>query len=73
MAVQAEEKESRRKLLLSRLTEFGVRVDVYRAGCGGGEEPARQKCLARLVDDLVDLRVAAWCWTAATTATGSTC
>ncbi|MFI9006941.1 DUF3800 domain-containing protein [Actinosynnema sp. NPDC053489] len=50
-----DEKQSRRRLLLSKLADSGARVDVYRASCARGEERARQECVARLVDDLLDL------------------
>jgi hypothetical protein len=50
------EKQARRKLLLSRLAESGARVDIYRASCGQGEERARQECVARLTDDLLDVK-----------------
>lgn len=50
-----KEKQARRKLLLSRIAESGVRVDIYRASCRRGEERARQECLARLTNDLLDL------------------
>ncbi|MEU4806732.1 hypothetical protein [Actinosynnema sp. NPDC023587] len=50
------EKPTRRKFLLARLIESGVRVDIYRADCREDEERARQTCLARLVDDLLDVR-----------------
>ncbi|MEU5691311.1 hypothetical protein [Actinosynnema sp. NPDC020468] len=50
------EKPARRRLILSRLVDLGVQVDIYRAGCRAGEEEARQRCLARLVEDLLDIR-----------------
>ncbi|MFJ6670731.1 hypothetical protein ACIQMJ_06440 [Actinosynnema sp. NPDC091369] len=50
------EKQARRRLLVSKLVEFGPRVDIYRASCRRGEEPARQECVARLTDDLLDAR-----------------
>ncbi|MCC8249025.1 hypothetical protein [Saccharothrix luteola] len=49
------EKQSRRKLLLSRLVESGARVDIYRTSCRQGEERARQEGLSRLTEDLLDL------------------
>lgn len=49
------ENPSRRKYVLSRLAEFGAQVDIYRAECRTNEERARQRCLARLVDDLLDV------------------
>ncbi|WP_241828475.1 hypothetical protein [Saccharothrix sp. CB00851] len=50
------EKQGRRKLLLSKLVESGPRVDIYRTSCRQGEERARQECVARLTDDLLDLQ-----------------
>jgi hypothetical protein len=50
-----KEKQGRRKLLLSKVTELGARVDVYRASCRRSEERARQECLARLTSDLLDI------------------
>ncbi|WP_033436442.1 hypothetical protein [Saccharothrix sp. NRRL B-16314] len=50
-----KEKPARRKLLLSNVVEFGVRVDIYRGSCGRSEERARQECLARLTEDLLDI------------------
>ncbi|MFE2754224.1 DUF3800 domain-containing protein [Actinosynnema sp. NPDC059335] len=49
------ETPQRRKAILSRLVEWEVRVDLYRADCGRSEEQARQTCLVRLVDDLLDI------------------
>ncbi|WP_367134271.1 hypothetical protein [Saccharothrix sp. HUAS TT1] len=50
-----KEKQARRRLLLSRVVEFGARVDIYRASCRWSEESARQECLARLTEDLLDV------------------
>ncbi|RKT51584.1 DUF3800 domain-containing protein [Saccharothrix australiensis] len=50
-----KEKPARRRLIISRVSAWQVRVDIYRAGCRSGEEKARQACLARLVDDLLDV------------------
>ncbi|WP_228122445.1 hypothetical protein [Saccharothrix syringae] len=52
------ETPQRRRLVLSRLVDSGVRVDVYRANCRKSEEWARRTCLERLVNDLLDLRAA---------------
>ncbi|MFC6091386.1 hypothetical protein [Saccharothrix lopnurensis] len=49
------ENTARRKFVLARLAEFGARVDIYRTDCRANEERARQKCLIRLVDDLLDV------------------
>jgi hypothetical protein len=49
------ETPQRRKLILSRVVELEVRVDIYRADCRRSEEIARRICLARLVDDLLDI------------------
>ncbi|MEV0676742.1 hypothetical protein AB0I60_09480 [Actinosynnema sp. NPDC050436] len=49
------EKPARRRFLLARMAEFGVRVDIYLASCREGEERARQVCLARAVDDILDV------------------
>ena len=51
-----KEKQARRKLLLSKVVELEARVDIYRADCRRGEERARQECLTRLTDDLLDVR-----------------
>lgn len=50
-----KEKLARRKMLLSKVVGFGVRVDIYRSSCGRSEERARQVCLARLTEDLLDI------------------
>ncbi|MFI9811118.1 DUF3800 domain-containing protein [Saccharothrix variisporea] len=50
-----KEKPERRRAILSAVAAFGTRVDIYRASCGRGEEWARQECLTRLVDDLLDV------------------
>lgn len=49
------ETPQRRKLILSRMVESAARVDIYRAECRPSEENARRVCLARLVDDLLDV------------------
>ncbi|MEV0676743.1 DUF3800 domain-containing protein [Actinosynnema sp. NPDC050436] len=51
------EKPARRRFLLAKVVEFGIRVDVYRADCRRGEEAARQQCLVSLADDLLDNQV----------------
>ncbi|GAA1356927.1 hypothetical protein [Saccharothrix algeriensis] len=50
-----KEKPARRRSILAALAGADLRVDLYRAGCRGGEEEGRQRCLARLVDDVLDL------------------
>ncbi|GAA0226809.1 hypothetical protein GCM10010492_26350 [Saccharothrix mutabilis subsp. mutabilis] len=50
-----KEKPARRRAILSVVAEFDVRVDVYRASCRRSEEEARQRCLARLTDDMLDV------------------
>lgn len=52
------ETPQRRRLVLSRLVDFGARVDVYLADCRKSEESARRTCLERLVNDLLDLKAA---------------
>ena len=47
-----QESDSRRRLLLSRMAELGVRVLIYTVR-GEGERIARGACLDALVDDLV--------------------
>ncbi len=50
------EKPARRRLLLAKVVEFDIRVDIYRSSCRAGEEAARQECLARLTDDMLDIK-----------------
>ncbi|MEU4763872.1 hypothetical protein AB0H12_11490 [Actinosynnema sp. NPDC023794] len=50
-----KEKPARRRLLLSSVADSGARVDIYRTNCRRSEERARQDCLARLTDDLLDV------------------
>jgi hypothetical protein len=49
------ETPQRRRSILSRVMESKVRVDLYHADCRRSEEEARQRCLIRLVDDLLDI------------------
>ncbi|MFE9744508.1 DUF3800 domain-containing protein [Saccharothrix saharensis] len=51
-----KEKQVRRKVLLAKVVDLGARVDIYRSNCRQGEERARQECLARLTEDVLDLR-----------------
>lgn len=53
-----KETPERRKLILARLAEAGVRVWIYRRSCVRGDEAARQECVRRLTDDLLDLSAA---------------
>ncbi|XVV03613.1 hypothetical protein ACQPW3_40940 [Actinosynnema sp. CA-248983] len=53
-----QETPARRRLIASALCRFGVEVNVYSASCRRGEERARQECLARLIQDLLDLGAA---------------
>lgn len=50
-----KETPQRRRYLVARLVESGVRVDIYRTTCDRGEEHARRRCLTRLTDDLLDV------------------
>ncbi len=50
-----KEKAARRRLILSKVSELEVRVDIYRTRCRTSEEHARQECLARLTDDMLDI------------------
>ncbi|WP_433266406.1 DUF3800 domain-containing protein [Actinosynnema sp. CS-041913] len=50
-----KEKPARRRLILATVSKLPFRVDIYRAGCRNSEEHARQQCLARLTDDMLDI------------------
>jgi hypothetical protein len=50
-----KETPQRRKLIFSRLAEAGTSVWIYRRSCTNGDEAARQDCLRRLTNDLLDL------------------
>ncbi|HEX6342903.1 hypothetical protein [Umezawaea sp.] len=52
------EKNDRRKIVLSRLVVSGALVHVYQRTCATGEERARQECLVAVVVDLTALGVA---------------
>ena len=52
------EKNDRRKIVLSRLVACGPLVHVYQRTCASGEERARQECLVAVVVDLTALGVA---------------
>ncbi|GLZ33297.1 hypothetical protein Lesp02_54850 [Lentzea sp. NBRC 105346] len=51
-----KETPARRRLIVSRLIDADVRTDLYVACCRRGEEKARQRCVTRLTDDLLDVR-----------------
>lgn len=52
-----KEKPERRKAVLSKLVECGPVVHVYQRDCADSEERARQACLVRMLDDLLDMRL----------------
>ncbi|WP_309109785.1 hypothetical protein [Saccharothrix sp.] len=45
----------RRRAVLAEVVRFEVRVDVYLGSCRKGEERGRQECLARLIEDMLDI------------------
>ncbi|SDC88826.1 hypothetical protein [Actinokineospora iranica] len=49
-----KETPQRRRLVLARMAEAGVRCWLYTADRVGGHEEARQACLAALTEDLLD-------------------
>lgn len=49
----AKERDSRRRAILSALTELGVLTRVYR--CSSVDEPGRAACLTALVDDVLTI------------------
>ncbi|MGW6443979.1 hypothetical protein [Lentzea sp. NPDC055074] len=49
-----KETPSRRKAITSRLVEVQVSVRLYKRSCDQGDEQARQACLRRLVEDLLN-------------------
>lgn len=51
-----KESPQRRKEVLSKLAAAGIRCWVYVADHSEGHEVARQACLARLTEDLLDIR-----------------
>jgi hypothetical protein len=50
------EKPARQRALVDAVARMPVEVLVYHGACGRHSEPTRQKCLARLVADLLDRR-----------------
>ncbi|MGQ0840366.1 hypothetical protein [Actinokineospora sp.] len=48
-----KETPQRRRMVLSRLVDAGVRCRIYVADCAMGHEQARQACLARLTEDIL--------------------
>jgi hypothetical protein len=51
-----KETPARRRMIFSRMADAGTSVWIYRRSCDAGDEAARQDCLRRLTDDLLDLR-----------------
>ncbi|MFI9382975.1 DUF3800 domain-containing protein [Kutzneria sp. NPDC052558] len=50
-----KETPTRRRIIIAKLVSAGVHTRIYRSSCPGTDEQARQTCLARLTDDLLDL------------------
>ncbi|MBB4969528.1 hypothetical protein [Saccharothrix violaceirubra] len=50
-----KEMPSRRKEILSRLVEWQAKAVIHQASCGRDVEAARQACVARLAEDLIDV------------------
>ncbi len=51
-----KETPARWKTIISALVAARVEVNIYTQDCRAGDEAARQECVRRLTDDLLDLR-----------------